>query len=58
METKGIRRILDIYENKKCYSVWVGGIEVNDYYLTKDKAIILADEYKNEDYETRIRKEI
>ena len=58
MELKGIRRILDIYENKKCYSVWVGGIEVNDYYLTKDKAIILADEYKNEDYETRIRKEI
>ena len=57
MELKGIRRILDIYENKKCYSVWVGGIEVNDYYLTKNKAIILADEYKNEDYETRIRKE-
>jgi len=45
-------------ENKKCYSVWVGGMEVNDYYLTKDKAIILADEYKNESYETSIRKEI
>ena len=58
METKGIRRILDIYETKKCYSVWVGGIEVNDYYLTKDKAIILADEYKNEGYKTNIRKEI
>ncbi len=58
MELKGIRRILDIYETKKCYSVWVGGIEVNDYYLTKDKAIILADEYKNEGYKTNIRKEI
>jgi len=58
MELKGIRRILDIYETKKCYSVWVGGIEVNDYYLTKNKAIILADEYNNEGYETSIRKEI
>ena len=58
MELKGIRRILDIYETKKCYSVWVGGVEVNDYYLTKDKAIILADEYKNEGYKTNIRKEI
>ena len=58
MELKGIRRILDIYETKKCYSVWVGGIEVNDYYLTKDKAIILADEYKNEGYKTNIRKEV
>ena len=45
-------------ENKKCYSVWVGGMEVNDYYLTKDKAIILADEYKNEGYKTNIRKEV
>ena len=58
MVLKGIRRILDIYETKKCYSVWVGGVEVNDYYLTKDKAIILADEYKNEGYKTNIRKEI
>jgi len=38
VELKGIRRILDIYENKKCYSVWVGGIEVNDYYLTKEQS--------------------
>ena len=45
-------------ENKKCYSVWVGGVEVNDYYLTKNKAITLADEYNNQGYETNIRKEI
>lgn len=45
-------------DTKECYSVWVGGIEVNDYYLTKDKAIILADEYNNDGYKTNIRKEI
>jgi len=45
-------------EKEKCFSVWVGGIEVNDYYLTKNKAIILANEYNNDGYKTTIRKEI
>ncbi len=27
------------------YSVWVGGVEVNDYYLNLDQAENLADEY-------------
>jgi len=36
----------------------VGGIEVNDYYLTKNKAIILADEYVEQGYDISIRKEI
>jgi len=46
-------------KNKKCYSVWIGGIEVNDYYLTKNKAIILANEYINEGYDdVKMRKEI
>ena len=45
-------------KNKKCYSVWIGGIEVNDYYLTKNKAIILANEYIIDGYKTTIRKEI
>jgi hypothetical protein len=32
------------------YSVWVGGSEVNDYYLTKDQAEALAYEYKIKGY--------
>jgi hypothetical protein len=33
------------------YTVWVGGVEVNDYLLTKDDAETLANEYKNENYD-------
>ena len=33
------------------WTVWVGGIEVNDYYLTKEEAERLAREYKAEGYD-------
>lgn len=32
-------------------TVWVGGIEVNDYYLTKNEAQQLANEYKAKGYD-------
>ena len=32
--------------SKSGYSVWVGGIEVNDYYLTKEQADRLASLFK------------
>lgn len=35
----------------KKYSVWVGGIEVNDYLLTKIEAELLAAEYINQGYD-------
>ena len=34
-----------------CYTVWVGGVEVNDHYLTKEKATALADEYMSDGYD-------
>lgn len=33
------------------YSVWVGGVEVNDYYLTKEQAEELAELYKADGYD-------
>ena len=33
------------------YTVWVGGVEVNDFYLTKEKAERLAEEYKIDGYD-------
>ena len=44
-------------QNENCYSVWVGGVEVNDYYLTKAEAERLADEWEVDDYTPIIRKE-
>lgn len=35
----------------KTYSVWVGGGEVNDYYLDINEAFELAEAYKNEGYD-------
>lgn len=35
----------------KWYSIWVGGCEVNDYYLTKEDAEILAAEYEADGYD-------
>ena len=32
------------------YSVWVGGIEVNDHYLTHEQAKNLAFEYETDGY--------
>lgn len=34
----------------KKYSVWVGGVEVNDYYLNLEQAENLADEYIVDDH--------
>jgi hypothetical protein len=33
------------------YTVWVGGIEVNDFYLTKEQAEDLAFEYEQDGYD-------
>jgi len=33
------------------YIVYVGGLEVNDYYLSKEKAIELSDEYLDDGYD-------
>jgi hypothetical protein len=32
------------------YTVWVGGVEVNDYYLSEEKAIVLAESWKENGY--------
>lgn len=36
---------------EKLFTVWVGGVEVNDYYLTLEKAEELAKEYEMEGYD-------
>ena len=36
---------------QKLYTVWVGGIEVNDHLLTRKKALALAMEYIDNDYD-------
>lgn len=33
------------------YTVWVGGIEVNNFYLTREEASTIAEEYSNDGYE-------
>ena len=33
------------------FSVWVGGVEVNDHYLTEAQAKALAEQYRNEGYD-------
>lgn len=33
------------------YTVWVGGVEVNDHLLTKEEADVLAENYKNDGYD-------
>ena len=38
-------------DTDKNYVVWVGGIEVNDFYLKKEDAEDLCDEYLNEGYD-------
>lgn len=35
----------------KLYTVWVGGVEVNEYYLSHDEAQQLAQEWINEGYD-------
>jgi len=36
---------------EKVYTVWVDGTEVNDYYLTKEQAETLAEEYLDDGYD-------
>lgn len=36
---------------KQQYSVWVGGVEVNDYYLTQEMADAIADLFNAEGYD-------
>jgi hypothetical protein len=33
------------------YTVWVGGTEVNDYYLSLEEAEMLAFEYQDDGYD-------
>ena len=33
------------------YTVWVGGVEVNDFYLTKAAAATVAEPYSNDGYD-------
>lgn len=35
---------------KQQYSVWVGGVEVNDYYLTQEMADAIAELFNAEGY--------
>lgn len=42
----------------KKYTVWVGGVEVNDYLLTKENADKLAEQYKNDSYDDVVIEEI
>ncbi len=36
--------------NEKVYSVFIGGTEVNDYFLTYNEAMDLAFDYFNDDW--------
>jgi len=36
---------------KKIYSVWVGGTEINDYYIPKQQAEDLANQYIQDGYD-------
>ena len=38
-------------ENKNTFSVWVGGIEVNDFLLSEEEANNLADEWRAKGYD-------
>lgn len=40
------------------WTVWVGGIEVNDYFLSKEDAERLAEIYKNNGYTDVVIEEI
>lgn len=42
----------------KEYTVWVGGVEVNDYHLTKEEAENLAFEYRDGEYDDVIIEKI
>ena len=44
--------------SKKTYTVWVGGSEVNDSYLSKEEAENLAFEYEADGYDDVINENI
>ena len=37
--------------NKSTYTVWVGGVEVNDYYLTQESALQIARAWIDQGYD-------
>lgn len=37
--------------SERCWAVWVGGIEVNDYLLTKDQAERVANFYREDGHD-------
>jgi len=43
---------------KRVFTVWVGGVEVNDYYLTLEQAEELAKEYELDGYDDVIIEEL
>ena len=43
---------------EKLFTVWVGGVEVNDNYLTKEEADRIATEYEDEGYDDVVIEEI
>jgi hypothetical protein len=45
-------------EIKSQWTVWVGGVEVNDYYMTETDAQKLADEYKAAGYDDATAQEV
>jgi hypothetical protein len=47
-----------ITETKSRWTVWVGGVEVNDYYMTETDAQKLADEYKTAGYDDATVEEV
>jgi len=40
-----------IVKDQRNWSVWVGGGEVNDYYLPLDKALNLASDFSGDGYD-------
>lgn len=36
--------------SRRWYTVWVGAVEVTDYYVTLDNALELAEAYKQDGY--------
>ena len=47
----GIRIFAEFKSKIKGWSVWVGGTEVNDYYLTYERAKEIHKEYTDEGYD-------
>ena len=43
---------------EKLFTVWVGGMEVNDHYLTLEQAEELAKEYEMDGYDDVVMEEV